>query len=186
MKIKRTYYEVNFNKTRKLINPAEINYAYSETRLCWLIMQNGEKYKFYKKLDEVEKELENIFPAFVRVAKSYLVNCNYIESYNRKQVIAIDGTVFPLGVRRYEEVTKKMQKMREYIITSDGVEIWQRKKQCRQRERMANAKYYEELKKKCDSMDSSDFQSELNNIISHMETYKLRYLYILITENLRS
>lgn len=169
-----------------MIDLAEINYIYSEGRICWMILQNEEKYKFYKKLDEVEKEIENIFPAFVRVSKRYLVNCNYIEKYNHKQVIGTDGTIFSIGVQRYEKITTKYQKMMEYIIASDGIEIWQRKKHCQQWERMVNVKYFEKLKKKCQAMDTDDFLLELNNIISHLETYKLRYLYIFIIENLRS
>ena len=61
----------------------------------------------------------------------------------------------------------------------------QQEQQRREQERIESEKHFEEIKAKCDTMTAEEYRQELNEIFSHLETYKLRYFYIFITEKLR-
>lgn len=105
---KRIQYEYEFKKNHTVVNPKDILYAYSDCRLCCLVMKNGEEHRFYKKLDQLEGELEEIYPVFVRTAKSYLVNRNYIKSFNQKHVRTRGGEILPVSRSRYEQMRAKL------------------------------------------------------------------------------
>lgn len=50
-----------------------------------------EQHSFYRKLDEVEKEINKSKIQFVRVHKSFLINPNYIREYRYDKIIMDDG-----------------------------------------------------------------------------------------------
>lgn len=107
-KSKKPRYEYVFNKNHTVINPEDILYAYSDNRVCCLVMKNGEEHRFYKKLDQLENELEEIYLVFVRTSKSYLVNRNYIKSFNRKHVRTRGRDILPVSRSRYEQMRAKL------------------------------------------------------------------------------
>ncbi len=102
-------YEYTFNGIHTIVNPAEIKYAYSQHRVCYLVMEDGEEHRFYKKLDELEKELEEISPEFVRTGKSFLVNRKQVRSYSHSQVMLKDGQTLPVGRAYYNQLIPKLQ-----------------------------------------------------------------------------
>lgn len=155
--MKQRNYKYTFNRIYTLVNPIEIIYAYSEYRICYLIMKNGEIHKFYKKLDELEKELNEILPEFVRIRKRFIVNRYFINSYNRSHVTLKNGKVLPIGKDYYKQMQQKF--LERYVITpeNDFPEV-------------TNEEYRAEFQKIFESIDD-------NRI--------LRYFYIFITDKLR-
>lgn len=77
----------------------DILYFTSEGRRTHIISDEGCD-TFYKKLDDVEHIVRNKSCRFLRIHKSYLVNVNYIASYNRRYVTLTSGE--QLKISKYE------------------------------------------------------------------------------------
>lgn len=71
----------------------------------WLLVhiKDNESLECYGSLSDMEHELSNY--GFVRTHKSYLVNCRYIYSIEKNQIVLDDKTVIP--VSRYKSETVK-------------------------------------------------------------------------------
>ncbi len=69
-------YRVRRRSNFVIIPYNEIVYVESNNSKCILHRSNGESYNIYKKLGEIENELND--PCFLRSHQSYLVNMNYI------------------------------------------------------------------------------------------------------------
>lgn len=108
-------YEVCFGGIYTIIEPKDIVYVYSARPRCILVMQNGETHKCRKKLDELEEELEKIYPAFARVAKSILVNCNFIKQYNNEHITIKNGETFTIGRSSHEKWITQFQKWKNGV-----------------------------------------------------------------------
>lgn len=78
----------------------------------WLLVhiKDNKSLECYGSLSDMERELNNYH--FVRTHKSYLVNCRYIYSIEKNQLVLDDKTVIP--VSRYKAETVK-QKFRNYL-----------------------------------------------------------------------
>jgi len=90
--------------------------TYIEIYGHWLkiSMDDGNKVECYGSLSELE---ENLSPFdFVRVHKSYLVNCRYIYSLQTRQVVLDDKTVIPLSRYKAENVRARYKKYLRSII----------------------------------------------------------------------
>ena len=61
---------------------------------------------FYKKLDEVEAQLEQMNIKFLRISKSYLVNVNYVKEFRYEKVVMDDGKEFKIGPRYKDKIRK--------------------------------------------------------------------------------
>lgn len=71
---------------------------------------------FYKKLDEVETELERMDARFLRISKSYLVNLNYVKEFRYEKVILDEGEELNIGPRYKDKIRKsyiEMMRMNE-------------------------------------------------------------------------
>lgn len=68
---------------------------------------SGEVIECYGSLSAFEKQLNNF--GFVRTHKSYLVNCRYILSIEKKRVILDDKTEIPLSRYKSENVKSKFK-----------------------------------------------------------------------------
>lgn len=68
-----------------------ILYFRSRHRVIEIIGLNGMEGEFYKKLDELEEELQKQSVNFVRIGKSYLVNPKHILEKNRQEVVLDNG-----------------------------------------------------------------------------------------------
>lgn len=85
------------------------NVEYIEIYGHWLrvCIKDGEPLECYGSLSDLEKELDN--HDFVRTHKSFLVNCKFIFSIERNQVILDDKTVIPLSRYKSEAVRCKFK-----------------------------------------------------------------------------
>lgn len=77
---------------------ADILYFESDKRKINLYCHSGKNYSFYKKLDEVEEELDKY--DFVRCHQSYLVNAKKISSLKGNELLLVTGTVIPVSKHR--------------------------------------------------------------------------------------
>jgi DNA-binding LytR/AlgR family response regulator len=59
---------------------------------------------YYSKLEDVERTLTG--KDFIRIHRSYLVNCFYIEKLSRSSLTLTDGTVLPVSEKYSEKVQK--------------------------------------------------------------------------------
>lgn len=75
------------------VNLNDVKYFESQHRVVIIYENNGTVFRFYSKLDDVEKEVNNISPYFVRVNKSFLVNINFIEEIHSNHIVVPDITI---------------------------------------------------------------------------------------------
>lgn len=64
----------------------KIKYIYSEKRKICMKSITHEEFEFYGKLDSIENEISLLSKNFLRISKSYLVNTNYVKSFNKNFV----------------------------------------------------------------------------------------------------
>lgn len=69
---------------------------------CCDIVSNDETITVNKLLKEIEAQLPGV--TFFRPHRSFYVNLEYVESYNRQNVFLKDGTVLPLSKYRYRDM----------------------------------------------------------------------------------
>ena len=96
-------YTIKFNGIYKQINLKEVLYFESQHRIINIYFIDGECFHFYKKLDEVSNEIQSIYPFFIRINKSYLVNFNYSESFNKENV-KINSQIIKVSSKYKNEV----------------------------------------------------------------------------------
>ena len=95
------------------IRMKEIIYIESDKRKIIIHLRNGKTYEMYGKISEQEEELS--VHHFIRIHKSYLVNCRYIKKLTDETVWLIgiskeDSVVLPLS-RRCKEKAKEQYHM---------------------------------------------------------------------------
>ena len=83
------------------IDLKNVMYFESKHRLIIIHTSNRNIYQFYDKLDNVEKFVEERYPFFVRINKSYYVNFNYVTHYNLSHV-EVDGITLNIS-RQYRK-----------------------------------------------------------------------------------
>lgn len=64
----------------------------------------GKEYSIYKKLDEIENEMND--PHFLRIHQSYLVNMDYIKKINSYVMTLTTGEQLSVPKARYPQVKK--------------------------------------------------------------------------------
>lgn len=82
---------------------------YIEIYSHWLIvhLKDNECLECYGSLSNMEHELSNY--DFVRTHKSYIVNCKYIYSIEKNQIVLDDKTVIPVSRYKVESVKQKFR-----------------------------------------------------------------------------
>ncbi len=85
---------INDGGSTILVKHSEILYIKAENVYVNIVTQN-KNYLLRKKFVDIENELDNI--NFVRIHRSYIVNLEYISSFDGKSVILTDGTNLPLS-----------------------------------------------------------------------------------------
>ncbi len=82
----------------------EIVYIESDNNKCILKRQGGEKYRIYKKLGDIERELaDNVF---LRCHQSYIVNMSYIVAAKDKFILS-DGETVLIKSREAKAIKRK-------------------------------------------------------------------------------
>lgn len=93
MAMKRQDIEIftfNINKARYSLCLNDIIYFYSECRHITAVCRE-QKYTFYGKLNDVQKELEEKNNRFLRIHQSYLVNMKYVKEFHYKELVLANG-----------------------------------------------------------------------------------------------
>lgn len=80
------------NKVQYNLRLNDIIYFYSERRHVTVVCKD-QRYSFYGKLNEVQKELEDRTNRFLRIHQSYLVNTKYVKEYHYSNVVLYNGEV---------------------------------------------------------------------------------------------
>ena len=102
---KEEVFEYTYKKVSHKILVRKIHYFESDRREVRIYSTDGID-SFYKKLDEVEEQLENRNVKFLRVSKSYLVNMNYIKEFRFEKVTMDDGRELRIGPRYKDGIRK--------------------------------------------------------------------------------
>lgn len=96
-------FEYTYKKVSHKILLRKIRYFESDKREINIHSTDG-IYSFYKKLDEVEVQLEKTDVKFLRINKSYLVNMNYVKEFRYEKVVMDDGKEMRIGPRYKDKV----------------------------------------------------------------------------------
>jgi len=105
MSQKEEIFEYTYKKVPYKILVNKIRYFESDKRQVNLYSTDGVS-SFYKKLDEVEAQLEQMNIKFLRISKSYLVNVNYVKEFRYEKVVMDDGKEFKIGPRYKDKIRK--------------------------------------------------------------------------------
>ena len=101
----QSQFTFTFNCLKTRVDLKEILYFYSSHRLVY-IHTKIDDLKFYDKLDNVQKTVEQLGGTFARISKSYYVNMLHIEKSSKTKV-QINGEELPISHRyreQYEEI----------------------------------------------------------------------------------
>lgn len=90
------------------IAPELIYYFEVRRHLCTMHYVHERQAEFTGSLTRIEQKLAPF--GFVRVHRSYLVNCLAIERFNAQSVTLITGTTLPVGRRRYAGLCSTMER----------------------------------------------------------------------------
>ena len=85
-----------------------IVYIKSDRRRVIIVCEE-EQVEVYKRLDEVEKELEGSAICFLRIHQSYLVNDIYVKRFGHNWVDLVTGERLPMSRRKRENVEDKLK-----------------------------------------------------------------------------
>lgn len=101
-------YVYKFNGAEYKLNLHDVLYFESVHRIIIGYLKNHSCIKFYEKLDDLEKVIEEIYPYFLRVSKSYLVNYHYCFD-NSKNYIYVDDCKIRITGKYRESYKKKFE-----------------------------------------------------------------------------
>ncbi len=82
----------------------EVLYFVSDKRVIRIYMENGDVYKFYEKMNELEERLKQSDFCFLRIHQSYLVNVEQIEQFHPKYIIARNKEMLPISVEKRNRI----------------------------------------------------------------------------------
>ncbi len=102
---KKYAFQTRFGKT--FVNLGSVEYIEIYGHWLRVCIKDGEPLECYGSLSDLEKELGD--HDFVRTHKSFLVNCKFIFSIERNQVILDDKTAIPLSRYKSEAVRRKFK-----------------------------------------------------------------------------
>lgn len=71
-----------------------IMYVESDRSNCTIHCRNDQTYTCHAKLDDIEKDIDNV--KFIRCHKSFLVNMNYVASCSAAEFVLSDGSIIPI------------------------------------------------------------------------------------------
>jgi DNA-binding LytR/AlgR family response regulator len=78
------------------------------------IVLKGKLYKFYKKLDDVEKEISvNYSIPFIRIHKSYAVNLFWVKEIYKEKLLLRNGVTLKIGKKYQQDV---LASYKEYLL----------------------------------------------------------------------
>lgn len=100
------YFEYKYNKTVGKVLIRKIMYFESAGRIVNIHTEES-TYRYYGKLDEVERRLvQNKIP-FLRIHKSFYVNFHFVDKITFSKLILSDGTVLQISQDRQNIIRKR-------------------------------------------------------------------------------
>lgn len=103
------YLRFRYKQSCYRIPVREILYCCSCARKT-LIVTERNIYQVYKKLDEVQKHLEQSNKIFIRSHKSYLVNLAYVRRTSARQILLKNGEILPVSSSRKKKMDEQLQR----------------------------------------------------------------------------
>ena len=99
----------SFNRKKYKVELGKIKYFHSAARIIYIAGGLGKNPAyFYRKMDELQEELERLDGNFVRISKSCIVNMKYIQSV-RKNKVEIDSRFLAVTTGYQETFAKKYE-----------------------------------------------------------------------------
>lgn len=92
----------------------DILYFESNLHIVYIYTVNS-IYIHNKKLGDIEKNLKNAYPPFLRIHQSYLVNLKYIQSINFSEVTLFNNTKLQISEKRQKNVQKQFIQIMELL-----------------------------------------------------------------------
>lgn len=105
-------FKLHTKTTDVFLNVGEIKYMETFGHWIRVYVSDAECIECYGSLLDMEKQLSEL--DFVRIHKSYLVNCRYVYSIERGRVILTDKTELPLSRYKSDQVKSKVK---NYILS---------------------------------------------------------------------
>lgn len=98
-------FQFTYKKVVYKLSVKRIRYFESDKREIHIYYLD-EKYTFYKKLDDVERELKDSDVKFIRISKSFLVNTSFVKEFRYDKVILDDGKEIGISAK-YRDAAKR-------------------------------------------------------------------------------
>ena len=125
---KSEYFSLTYYKELIKVPLGRIYYFESRNRVVYIHMarnvrnENAEpdetEYKFYRKMNDVEKQLSGTNVRFIRIHQSYLVKFDYIKSMSFTSVTMYDGAVLQISEDRQKNVRSQFCRMARVEVSS--------------------------------------------------------------------
>lgn len=103
-------YQYKFNGMTYHVDLNDVLYFESRHRIINICCTDGTIKQFYDKLDNIEKEIDEIYPCFLRANKSYYVNFNYITKTSNTAMMINDMEI-RFGRQYKQSFNKKYNKI---------------------------------------------------------------------------
>lgn len=101
----------SYNGKNHIIDLNDVVFFSSEHKVIHIKMEDRE-YRFYGKLDDVQKDVDKAHPLFARISKSYLINVLYLDNYGSREV-KINGENLTVTEKYREGYILKLHKLLE-------------------------------------------------------------------------
>ncbi|GEM_PF-5364317 len=103
------YLRIRYKQSRYRIPVKEILYCCSSAKKT-LVVTERNICQVYKKLDEVQKQLEQSNKIFIRCHKSYLVNLSHVRRVSARQILLNNGEILPVSSSRKKQMDEQLHK----------------------------------------------------------------------------
>lgn len=113
---KNDFILINGISEHRNIPIAAIRYFEINKHVCTVHYGASETFEFVSSLDRLENM--TLMCGFVRIHRSYLVNCRYVKSYTFRRCILENGTELPVGRSRYADLRAAMEQQATMIAGS--------------------------------------------------------------------
>ncbi len=95
----------------RLVNIQDVVYIESLGRKAILHLSN-ETIEYYAKISKLEEQL---YPVFFRTHRAYLINLQYVESYNRREVTLKNADSVLISKYRFHDFQKAIEKSHKML-----------------------------------------------------------------------
>lgn len=101
------YFLCRFKTDTYILRMSDIMYFKSNRRIIQIYMVDGNIYKFYSKMNDIEERLKREKADFWRIHQSYLVNVRYIDIISYDQIVLKNKKVLSISEDRRKLIGEK-------------------------------------------------------------------------------